>query len=62
MVDFIIGFVVGGVLFFCSAKLDCHRHRVKRRVKLEQERELLRIQVDAASDTIQRIIINEDKR
>jgi len=56
MLEFMIGFVVGGVLFFCSAKLDCHRHIVKRRVKLQTERELLRIQVDAASDTIERII------
>ena len=56
MVEFLIGFVVGGVLFFCSAKLDSHRHRVKQEVKLTTERELLRIQVDAASDTIERII------
>ena len=59
MIEFLIGFVVGGVMFFSTAKLDCHRQRVKRRVKLEQERELLRVQVDAASNTIQRIIHEE---
>jgi hypothetical protein len=59
MLEFIIGFVIGGVVFACAAKLDSHRVTVKRRVKLETERELLRIQVDAASDTIQRIIHEE---
>ena len=56
MAEFLIGFVIGGVLFFCSAKLDCHRHKVKRQVKLEKEYVALNEHVNQASACIERII------
>jgi len=59
MIDMLIGFSIGVSFTTVVAVFMRHRHTVKRTVKLEQERELLRIQVDAASNTIQRIIHEE---
>ena len=56
MLEGMIGFVIGGVVFFCSAKLDCHRHRTKRVVELEKEYVTLQGHVNDAVDSIDRII------
>lgn len=56
MIEGLIGFVIGGILFWCSAKIDCHRHRTKHRVELEQQYLKLQQHVDAAVGCISNII------
>jgi hypothetical protein len=56
MLEFMIGFVIGGVTFFCAAKLDCHRHEVKRRMRCEEDYVKLRGHVEQASSYIEKII------
>jgi hypothetical protein len=56
MLEFIIGFVIGGIAFFCAAKLDCHRHTVKRRVVLEQQYVVLQKHAACAVAAMEEII------
>jgi hypothetical protein len=56
MFEYFIGFVIGGVLFFCTAKLDNHRHEVKRRMRCEEDFVLLRGHVEQAGSYIEKII------
>jgi hypothetical protein len=56
MLEYFIGFVIGGVVFWCSAKLDCHRHEVKRRMLCEQDFIALRGHVEQAGSYIEKII------
>jgi hypothetical protein len=56
MGNFLLGFVIGGVLFFCSAKVDSHRNAVKLRVQQEQRYVKLQGHVDEAVKEIEGII------
>jgi hypothetical protein len=56
MLEYFIGFVIGGVCFWCSAKLDSHRYNVKRRMSCEEDYVKLRGHVEQASSYIEKII------
>jgi hypothetical protein len=56
MLEFMIGFVIGGTAFFCAAKLDSHRSDVKRRMRCEVDFIALRSHVEQASSYIEKII------
>jgi hypothetical protein len=54
--EYIIGFFVGMVLTIGTSAWDRHRNKTKRVVELEQEYIVLQRSVDAAVDSIERII------
>jgi hypothetical protein len=56
MMGYLIGFVIGGIAFWCAAKLDCHHHRVKRRVVLEQQYVVLQKHATCAVAAMEEII------
>jgi hypothetical protein len=56
MLEFFAGVVLGTVVTTACAMIDCHRHKVKRRVQLEQEYVKLQECVDGAVVSIERII------
>ena len=56
MLEYIIGFVVGLAVGFVVMTIDCHRHKTKRVVELEKEYATLQGHVQAAVNSIDRII------
>jgi uncharacterized membrane-anchored protein YhcB (DUF1043 family) len=56
MTEYIIGFVVGLLVGFVIMTIDCHRHKVKLRVKQEQRYVKLQGHVGQAVEEIEKII------
>jgi hypothetical protein len=56
MGEFCLGIAVGGIVTGIVALWECHRHKTKRRVELEQEYAVLQNHVDKCVSSISRII------